>query len=94
MRGSTFALIGAAALCLSGCGSKREANGTAPENNAVAMAADKAALATDPAQAFADKAASSDAFEIASSRLALDKSGSARVKAFAQQMKGAYRLDR
>src|SRR5215204_692425 len=45
-----------------------------------------AQMATPPAPAFAQKAAMSDMFEIESSKLAVEKSEDADVKAFAQQM--------
>lgn len=89
MKRSMFVLLGATALCLSGCGKKEEANvATADAGNSMAAATPAAALS--PEQAFANVAASSDAFEIATSQLALQKSASASVKKFAQQMVTAH----
>ena len=56
-------------------------------------AADRAVAALTPTprpQEFVDRAARSDAFELASARLALTKAASPEVKAFAQQMIKAH----
>jgi putative membrane protein len=95
------ALSTAAALsmALAACGSKDNAANDATDNmlaaneanamdNGAMMANDMNATATAPmtAQAFADAASASDAYEIAASKLAETKAGSADVKTFAAQM--------
>jgi putative membrane protein len=86
MKRKSVVLLGTAALCLSACGSKKDTAVPAPDasTNVAAVRTTTSALA--PGQAFANKAASSDVFEIETSKLALDKSGSAKVKKFAQAM--------
>jgi putative membrane protein len=95
------ALSTAAALsmALAACGSKDNAANDATDNmlaaneanvmdNGAMMANDMNATAAAPmtAQAFADAASASDAYEIAASKLAETKAGSADVKTFAAQM--------
>jgi putative membrane protein len=58
-------------------------------SNALSSAVD-AVTPTPSGQEFADKAARSDAFEIAASKLALDHAVSAKVKAFAREMIRAH----
>jgi putative membrane protein len=82
--------VSAAALALAGCGKKEDAAVTTAPGAEVSGAADNAPVAASPGQAFANAAASSDAFEIASSQLAADKAGSAKTKTFAQQMIKAH----
>lgn len=87
-----IAAVSAAALALASCGPK---NGTAvgTGNDTTAMASDNsmaAAPAVSGGQAFANAAAASDAFEIATSRLALTNGASAAVKAYAQKMIDAH----
>jgi putative membrane protein len=53
---------------------------------ATADMASDAAVAPSPGQAFANAAASSDMFEVETSKLAADKGASAKVKKFAEQM--------
>ncbi len=82
-----------ALLALGACGKSPEnapadtAAGAPMANDAVAATP---AAVTSPAQSFASAAAASDAFEIATSQLALTKSTSASVKAFAQKMIEAH----
>lgn len=80
----------AAALALTACGHK-ETTTTMTTDNTVVATNDIAAVPTpNGGQSFANTAAASDAFEIATSKLALDKSGSAAVKKFAQKMIDAH----
>jgi putative membrane protein len=89
--------IGAAALALGGCGKKDEVP-AAPDSNVTSAdvnvaeggAANMASVTFSPGQAFANAAASSDAFEIQSSQMALASASSAAVKKFAQQMIDAH----
>lgn len=97
----TMMILSASALALTACGPKNE---TANTGDTAMMANDGAAFdagnvgmtdtnRTTPAtggQVFANNAAASDAFEIASSKLALDNSNSAAVKKFANQMIAAH----
>lgn len=88
------------ATSLTACGSKGGNSSAVATDNMAAdnlnMADNNAAMETPPAAApmsgqdFANAAAGSDAFEIASSKLALDKAQSADVKKFAQQMIDAH----
>jgi putative membrane protein len=88
-----------ATLALAGCGPKAEKTAAATENSidnaaeatgmTISNAADSVKEAVTPtptAQEFTDKAAKSDAFEIASAKLARDKAGSADIKDFAAMM--------
>jgi putative membrane protein len=94
-------ILSASALALAACGPKTEtANGTDAMANGAAFDAGNAGVAATgttaatPAatggQVFANGAAASDAFEIATSRLALDNSNSAAVKKYANQMIAAH----
>jgi putative membrane protein len=89
-------MMSAAALALAGCGKKDEApsatgsNVTSEELNAASASANAAGGMLSPAQAFANTAASSDAFEIQSSQAALASATSPAVKKFAQQMIDAH----
>lgn len=90
------------AFALAGCGAPDAANNSAMTDNAAdplatdmamdnammddGMANDMAAAAPMTAQEFANTAAASDAYEIASSKLASDKAQAAELKSFAQQM--------
>jgi putative membrane protein len=91
------------ALGLAACGPRTQkavdttANGTAEAasnlGNAASNAVSSAVDAVKPmpsGQEFADKAAKSDAFEIAAARLALDHAASPKVKAFARDMIAAH----
>jgi putative membrane protein len=77
------------ALALGGCGRAPETTVQNTTEPSVANYA-PAAPALAPGQAFANEAAASDAFEIATSRLALEKSQSASVKRFANHMITAH----
>jgi len=64
-------------------------NAAADAGNAIANAADdvkEAVTPTPTGQEFVDKAAKSDAFEIASAKLAKEKAASADIKSFAAMM--------
>ena len=80
-------------LVLTGCGPKAE-NAQAPAeeiaNSATPPAAPVPAAAVTPGQLFANTAAAGDAFEIAISTLALEKSSSSAIKSFARAMIGAH----
>ncbi|MDB5677089.1 DUF4142 domain-containing protein [Sphingomonas bacterium] len=86
----------ALAIGLAACGSKTTTIDTTntvtdvASNTDVAMNATGDAAAATPAQAFADKAAKSDAFEIAAARLAATNASSAAVKDFATKMIAAH----
>jgi putative membrane protein len=94
MRHGTIALLSAAALAVAACGQKSgdtASNGAAGGEASNMGAGDDAMLngtapAASGAQAFANTAASSDAFEIATSQLAQGSAKSAAVKAFARKM--------
>lgn len=93
--------ISALTLSLASCGSRNDA-ATTSANETVASdtmpdiaMSEPAGMGSDSAmaasgQAFADTAASIDAFEIATSKLAADKASGAKVKTFAQQMIKAH----
>lgn len=89
----------ALAITLSGCGHKANeqmaaadngaANATEATGNMLSNAADSVKEAVTPTptgQEFADKAAKSDAFEIASAKLAREKASSPDVRSFASMM--------
>lgn len=97
MHATRWLALGAAAIALAGCGQKTEtttnASGVPVESNAMTdtnMATGNAAPAVAPGQAFANAAAASDAFEIATSNLAAEQAQSPAVKKFAQQMIKAH----
>lgn len=101
MSKKTMVILSASALALAACGPKTETANTTDTsvvtNDAGAFDAGNAGMAatntTAPAsagQTFANTAAASDAFEIATSRLALDTSKSASVKKYANQMITAH----
>jgi len=99
MRNSAAALLTATALLIAGCSQKTEnatTNTTVNTTDETATPAENSALAApaaespSAAQSFANKAAVSDAFEIASSKLAADNASSAAVKKFATQMIDAH----
>ena len=98
MNRATLALAATAAIALSSCGPKApvttnsttidsSVSSTTLTNNADTMTA---APLPSAAQTFVNTAAASDAFEIATSKLALDNSTSASVKKFANQMITAH----
>lgn len=88
------------ALALAGCHNKTNNQVTAAAENSADDISDatanilsntaadvrEAVTPTPTGQDFADKAAKSDAFEIASAKLAQEKSGSADIKSFASMM--------
>lgn len=91
------------AFALTACGPKTEQAVDAAANdaseaaagvgNATSNAFDVVEQAVDPTptgQEFVDKAAKSDAFEIAAAKLAVDNASSARIKSFAQDMIKAH----
>ncbi|WP_254620875.1 DUF4142 domain-containing protein [Sphingomonas sp. CL5.1] len=96
MRFKTIAFTSATMLALAACGHKETTSDTT--NTAVvttvdnATATDASMIAAAPAtgQGFANAAAASDAFEIATSKLALTASRSAAIKRFAQKMIDAH----
>lgn len=94
MRFKPILITSAATLALAACGPKAtsETNTTtvSTDVNATATDTNVAATAPSPGQAFANAAASSDAFEIATSKLALTASKSASIKTFAQKMVDAH----
>lgn len=88
-----FATIAVAvtALALGGCGKKDEpAVQETPGSVAAGAASDTPVMPINSGQAFVDAAASSDAFEIESSKLAEAQGSSAKVKSFAAQMVKAH----
>jgi len=90
--------LGAAALVLAGCGSKTETSNTdtttvvANSDGATGTMTNDMAMvpATSAGQTFANAAASSDAFEIATSQLADGQGASAKTKKFAAEMIKAH----
>lgn len=93
--------ISALALAVSACGPKTQnantadatlSNDAAFDANTAGMTATNTAATTPAsgAQSFVNTAAASDAFEIATSKLALEKSNSAAIKKFANQMIAAH----
>ena len=89
----------ALALVLAGCGPKTSNTAASTENSVGNAATDtgeavsntvgdlkEAVTPTPTGQEFVDKAAKSDAFEIASSKLAKEKASSADIKSFAAMM--------
>ncbi len=97
----TMVILSASALALAACGQKTDTAGTTDTtlatNDGAAFDAGNVGAAdanmTAPAtggQVFANTAAASDAFEIATSKLALDNSNSAAVKKYANQMIAAH----
>lgn len=91
MKHRAFTLLSATALlALAACGTKTETRNAEVANAAASDAPVAAEPVLAPAQVFANTAASSDAFEIAASKLALETSKSAPIKAFAQKMITAH----
>jgi len=97
----TMMILSASALALAACGQKTDTANTTDAslatNDGAAFDAGNAGTAdantVAPAtggQVFANTAAASDAFEIATSKLALDNSNSAAVKKYANQMIAAH----
>jgi len=100
MKIKSLALLSAATLALAGCGQKADTSNvstntmTVSETDAVngtdTMNGTDTAMAPAAGQTFANTAASSDAFEIATSKAALATSKSASIKKFAQEMIDAH----
>lgn len=97
MHAVRWTMLGIAAVALTGCGSKTETHTsdtvitTGNADAGTGAAADSGVLAPASAgKSFADAAAASDAFEIASSRLALQQASSSAVKKFADGMIKAH----
>ena len=92
MKSTTIAILSAATLMTAACGQKNTT--VDASNNVAAMETGNDVTAEAPAatggQAFANAAAASDAFEIATSKLALTTSKSKAIKAFAQKMIDAH----
>ncbi|MEO7689188.1 MAG: DUF4142 domain-containing protein [Sphingomonas sp.] len=99
MRKTASLTVIAVVLALGGCGPKSEKAAAATQNSidnaadttgmAISNAANSVKEAVTPtpgAQDFTDKAAKSDAFEIASAKLAVDKAASPDLKSFAEMM--------
>lgn len=80
--------LSAAALALTACGQK--ATTDSGSNVVTVDTSNDAVTAPSGGQAFANSAAASDAFEIATSRMALATSTSSTVKKFAQKMIEAH----
>ncbi|PSJ38470.1 DUF4142 domain-containing protein [Allosphingosinicella deserti] len=94
-----LATLAASAIALAACGQKNENADVATANSGVTdtnvglpadMNASSTAAVPTGGQAFANTAAASDAFEIATSQLAQEKAQSAAVKKFAGQMITAH----
>jgi putative membrane protein len=90
MKYAAMITVSAAALALASCGKKAEP--VAPESPAAEASAGMAGAPANmtAGQSFANTAASSDAFEIETSKLAATQAGSAKVKTFAQNMIKAH----
>ncbi|MGN8000804.1 DUF4142 domain-containing protein [Sphingomonas sp. 22176] len=97
MHAVRWTMLGMAAVALAGCGSKTETHTsdtviTTGNADAGTGAAANSGLSApvSAGKSFADAAAASDAFEIASSRLAQQQASSAAVKKFADGMIKAH----
>jgi len=96
----SLTLLSAATLALAGCGQKTDTTDASVNTTTVsetdtmngtdAMNGTDTAMAPAAGQTFANTAAASDAFEIATSKAALATSKSASVKKFAQKMIDAH----
>ena len=89
MRGIRWFALGVSALALAACGQKTETTNTNLTTDTV-VSNDVSTPAAAPGQAFANTAAASDAFEIATSELAANQAQSATIKKFAAQMITAH----
>lgn len=85
MRYAAFVAVSSVALALAGCSKKSESDAQAT-TGAETSAAEAAAPAASAGQTFANAAASSDAFEIETSKLAATQAASAKIKTFAETM--------
>lgn len=84
-------IASAGALALVSCGQKTDSESNVTTTTTMVNDTVTAPVAdSSPGQSFANTAAASDAFEIASSNLAATKAHSAAVKAFAKQMVKAH----
>lgn len=95
MKMRTMALATVAALALAGCGRTSDdtsTTNTPTADNVLTTDVDTPVANTvvGPDQAFANTAAASDAFEIATSQLALTASQNPKIKKFAEQMVAAH----
>jgi putative membrane protein len=90
MRSIALLALATAALTLGACG--KQADTTVQNSIATTTTANLSPAAPEMSagQTFANAAAASDAFEVATSNLAIEKSQSAKVKAFAKQMVKAH----
>ena len=93
MKTSTMTILSAATLALAGCGQKASTTSDTGTNMSASMTTNDtpqvAAVAT-PGQTFANAAAASDAFEIATSRLAIASATSPSIKKYAEMMITAH----
>ena len=87
MKSHVLIAVSMTILSLAGC-KKSEPAPSAMPSEGVAMASEPAMAS--PGQTFANTAATSDMFEIESSKLAASKASSAKVKSFAAQMIKAH----
>ncbi|UYY76846.1 DUF4142 domain-containing protein [Sphingomonas sp. R1] len=91
-----WTMLGVAAVALAGCGSKTETHQTdtvVATGNAASAGSTSTSGVAAPAsagQSFANAAAASDAFEIASSQLAQQQASSPAIKKFAEGMIKAH----
>jgi putative membrane protein len=83
-------IVTAGALVLASCGQKTESEHNVTTTTTVNDTVAAPIAVASPGQIFANNAAASDAFEVASSNLAATKAHSAAVKAFAKQMVKAH----
>lgn len=95
MKNTLILAASLAAIALGGCSKKDETPTVAADAAPDVAASDPMAGATatpaaSPAQAFANAAATSDMFEIETSKLAATQAGAAKVKTFAEQMIKAH----
>ncbi|RZF64052.1 DUF4142 domain-containing protein [Sphingomonas populi] len=98
MKIKSLTLLSAATLALAGCGQKADTTNVSTNTTTVSETdvvngtdtMNDTAMAPAAGQTFANTAASSDAFEIATSKAALATSTSASVKKFAQKMIDAH----
>lgn len=89
-----WTMLGIAAVALAGCGSKTETHQTdtvvATGNAASAGSTSTSGAPASAGQSFANAAAASDAFEIASSQFAQQHASSPAIKKFAESMIKAH----
>ena len=92
MKVGQIVITSAAALALASCGHKATTDNTSTTTTTNVADASTNMTETAPAdgQSFANAAAASDAFEIATSKLALSNSQSSAIKKFANQMVTAH----